>query len=176
MGRYLIVIDMQNDFIDGALGTPEARAIVPAVAKQIAKARAEGRTVLFTQDTHDEAAYPASHEGKNLPIPHCYQGTHGWGIAEAVAPAEEKTLRKASFGCLEMLPLLAEGAGDGGANLDVSLVGLCTEICVVVHALLLRAHFPESTLRVFSEACAGITPEGHQAALAVMRACQIEIL
>ncbi len=177
MERYMIVVDMQKDFIDGALGSEEARAIVPAAVRRIEKARGEGRTLLFTQDTHDSAGYMQSHEGRNLPIPHCAPGTPGWALDSAIAPfAAELPLQKNGFGSVEIVRLLEKTAVNGGENLDVELLGLCTEICVVVHALLLRAHFPESSLRVYQDACAGITPEGHRAALAVMRACQIEVI
>lgn len=173
MHAYLVVVDMQNDFVTGALGTDEARAIVPAVESCIRHARAEHRTVLFTQDTHAQD-YLHTSEGEHLPVPHCVKGTEGWQIIPALAPYAAITLEKPTFGCLALVERLAEVAEDGGANLDVTLCGVCTDICVVSNALLLRAHFPEATLRVKADACAGTTPAMHEAAVRVMQSCQID--
>lgn len=174
MQATLIVIDMQNDFVTGALGTDEARAIVPAVKACIDSAQAEGRTVLFTQDTHADD-YLHTSEGEHLPIPHCVKGTEGWEIVPQLAPDAAIRLEKPTFGCLALVERLAKVADAGGANLDVALCGVCTDICVVSNALLLRAHFPEATLRLYPQACAGTTPAMHEAALQVMRSCQIDI-
>lgn len=174
MHKYLVVVDMQNDFVSGSLGTPEAQAIVPTVVSRIQAARAEDRTPLFTQDTH-EANYMETSEGKHLPVPHCVEGTPGWALDPAIAPFAHETLKKPTFGCVELVHLLALVARDEGANLDIALCGVCTDICVVSNALLLRAHFPEATLRLYADACAGSTPAKHQAAIDVMQSCQIDV-
>lgn len=175
MEKYLVIIDMQNDFVTGALGTPEARSIVPAVASAAKAAQAEGRGILYTQDTH-QSDYLNTSEGTHLPVAHCLKGTQGWQIIPALAPYAGQTLEKPTFGCLTLVGLLAETAEEGGRNLDIALCGVCTDICVVSNALLLRAHFPEAKLTVSADACAGTTPERHRAALDVMRSCQIDSL
>lgn len=175
MEKYLVVIDMQNDFVSGSLGTAEAQAIVPAVIRRIESALDEGRTLVFTQDTHG-ADYLQTHEGKMLPVPHCIRGTDGWLLQPKIAAFAETTLKKPTFGCLALVDLLNDTSKGQDANLDISLAGLCTDICVVSNALLLRAHFPEATIRVFADSTAGTTPENHRAALDVMRACQIEVV
>lgn len=176
METFLIVVDMQNDFIDGSLGSPEAQAIVPRVQQRIEDALSEGRTVVFTQDTHESAAqYLASSEGKHLPVPHCVDGEHGWQIADRLAPYAGHALRKPIFSCMALLDLFRDIAGEKGENLDIALCGLCTDICVVSNALLLRGHFPEAKITVYADSSAGTSPERHQAALDVMRSCHIEI-
>lgn len=172
MHKYLIVIDMQNDFVDGALGTAEACAVVPVVVQRMNSAQDEGRTLLFTQDTHT-ANYMETSEGRNLPIPHCVEGTDGWQLAPAIAPYAHETIKKPTFGSVELVRLLTLAAKANGQNLDIALCGVCTDICVVSNALLLRAHFPEARISVYPEACAGTTPERHRAALDVMASCQI---
>lgn len=174
MRQYLIVVDMQNDFVGGSLGSPEAQAIVPAVVARIEEARREGRQVIFTQDTH-EADYLDTSEGRHLPVPHCVEGTEGWQLHPAIAPYAEVVVRKPTFGSVALAGLLAEGAQAGGGNLDIAVCGVCTDICVVSNALLLRAHLPEAGIRVYPEACAGTTPARHGAALEVMRSCQIDM-
>lgn len=173
MEKYLVVIDMQNDFVTGALGTPEARAIVPTVVALAGAAQAEGRRVLFTQDTH-QSDYLHTGEGAHLPIVHCVEGTEGWQIIPALAPYAGRTLTKPTFGCLALVDLLGEACGADGRDLDVTLCGVCTDICVATNALLLRAHFPEAKLTVLADACAGSTPARHLAALDVMQSCQID--
>ncbi len=175
MQKYLIVIDMQNDFIDGALGMPEAVAIIPNVVECIRGAQAEGRTLLFTQDTH-QPHYLETLEGRNLPIMHCEEGSHGWALHSDIAPFAGDIFTKPSFSSMALVERLQTVSVDSGANLDIELIGLCTDICVVSNALLLKAHFPEATLRVYQDACAGVTPGGHDAALTVLRACQVEIV
>lgn len=175
MKKYLIVIDMQNDFIDGALGSPEATAIVPRVQKRIEEALAEGRAVLFTQDTH-HADYLETSEGRHLPVPHCVEGTPGFEIHEALAPYATKTIRKPTFGFTGLADSLRDSETEpDGKNLDIALCGLCTDICVVSNALILRAQFPEAVIRLYPESCAGTTPEKHNAAIAVMQSCQIDM-
>ncbi len=177
--HILLVIDMQKDFVDGALGTAEAVAIVPAVCERIRRARAAGECVLATLDTHGEN-YLETREGRLLPVAHCIRGTAGWQLDAAVAEALDgaPTLEKPSFGS----PALPEalhalcGIGGDGAGWTIELIGLCTDICVVSNALLLKAAFPESEMLVDAACCAGVTPERHHAALTTMESCQIGIL
>ncbi len=175
MRRYLLVIDMQKDFINGSLGTKEAQAIIPNVVQRIRKSIEEGRQLLFTQDTHSED-YLATSEGRHLPVLHCQEGTEGWRLHDAIAPYAKETLQKPSFGYPELATILKKDKDDSGVHLDISIVGLCTDICIVANAILLRCHFPESTLRVYANCCAGVTPDRHDAALKVLEACQIEVV
>ncbi len=175
MRKVLVVIDMQRDFIDGALGTPEAKAIVPEVVRRIDTAKAEGREVFFTQDTHDAARYLSTSEGRHLPVLHCLKGTPGWALHEDIAPYAQNAIEKQTFGLLDLAQTIGRDTQEDGADLDIAICGLCTDICVIINALLLRAHFPEAEIRVYAGACAGVTPGGHDAALTVMKACQIEI-
>lgn len=172
--KYLLVIDMQNDFVDGALGTPEACAIVDAVA---ARAREFDGEVVFTRDTHGED-YLATQEGRNLPVAHCVEGTPGWELAPAVeavrAERGARVFNKPAFGSVELARWLAEQDAREGVE-SVELCGLCTDICVVSNALLVKAALPEVPLRVGKDLCAGVTPEAHEAALATMRSCQVEV-
>ncbi len=175
MKRFLIVVDLQKDFVDGSLGTPEAQAIVPAAAERIRRCRAEGWTVLATLDTHGPD-YPETAEGRNLPVPHCLKGTPGHELAPVAAEALAgcETIEKPSFGSLllpERIRTLA-----AGEPFSITLIGLCTDICVISNALLLKAHFPEADMSVAADCCAGVTPEKHRAALDVMASCQIRIL
>ena len=169
--NYLIVVDMQNDFIDGALGTKEARAIVPRVVEKIKNFEENGGKVLFTRDTHDEN-YLNTQEGKNLPVVHCIKGSHGFELAEEIKPyCKGKIFDKPTFGSTELGQYLAE---QGDAK-EITLVGLCTDICVISNALLLKAFLPEAVIRVDQECCAGVTPESHANALEAMKMCQIGI-
>lgn len=173
MKEFLIVVDMQKDFVDGALGTPEAVAIVPAVCDRI---RAFDGEVIVTYDTHPDT-YLDTAEGKKLPVPHCIKGTDGWQLDTAVADAligkSYHTVEKPTFGSTDLPYLVAAMAGKEGFS--VTLIGLCTDICVVSNALLLKAHFPEQTIRVDAACCAGVTPDTHTAALTTMRMCQIDV-
>ena len=172
MRKILLVIDMQNDFIDGALGTREAEAIVDRVADEIRKYPA--RDIIATRDTHTED-YLNTQEGKNLPVAHCVKGTTGWALNSKISAAlgEALIIDKPSFGSREMAERLAQMAQ--AEDLDVTLVGLCTDICVVSNALLIKAFLPETPVRVIAACCAGVTPESHRAALDTMKACQIQI-
>lgn len=174
--RFLIVVDMQNDFVDGALGTAEAVAIVPAVAERIRAARAAGETIIATLDTHGED-YMQTAEGRKLPVPHCIRGTEGWKLAPAVEEALGDAIRveKPTFGSVRLPGLVRELAEDGEA-LSIELLGLCTDICVVSNALLLKASFPEARMAVNRACCAGVTPERHEAALTTMASCQIDVV
>ena len=169
--KLLIVIDMQNDFIDGALGTKEAVAIVPNVAQKIKDARESGQIVAFTRDTHQEN-YLATQEGKNLPVVHCVQGTDGWQISSKLEVADSKVIDKPSFGSME----LAEYVAQLQDIEEVELVGLCTGICVISNAFILKAKLPELKITVDASCCACVTPESHATALAAMKLCQINIV
>lgn len=175
MRKYLLVIDMQNDFIDGVLGTKEACAIVPNVVKHLHAAEGEGREIIFTQDTH-HTDYLQKAEGKLLPVPHCIACTKGWQLHPSMTPFAKHISRKPTFGSIELVEEIKQVAQKDGINLDIALCGVCTDICVVSNALLLRAHFPEATLRVYADACAGVTPASHDAALMVMRACHVQVM
>lgn len=174
--RFLIVVDMQNDFIDGSLGTKEAQAIVPAVEERIRAARAAGETVIATLDTHGED-YMQTREGRWLPVPHCIRNTEGWRIRpELMALLEDcELLEKPTFGSVRLPERIRALAGDGD-GLEIELIGLCTDICVVSNALLLKAGFPEAEIAVRESCCAGVTPEKHAAALETMRSCQISVI
>ena len=166
MKRTLIVVDMQNDFIDMALGTKEAALIVPAVKKKIAEYSARGDEIIYTRDTHFEN-YLDTPEGKKLPVPHCIKGTRGWEIADGLYVPGSKIIDKPNFGW----------PGWGSEELySVELIGLCTDICVVSNALIIKATFPEAEVKVDSACCAGVTVESHEAALATMRMCQIDVI
>ena len=173
MKNWLIVVDMQKDFVDGALGTPEAVKIVPAVARRIREAREAGWSVIATLDTHGEN-YMETSEGKHLPVPHCIRGTEGWQLNADVAAALGEgaaLVEKPTFGSVRLPEIIREADPEGQRVIE--LLGLCTDICVVSNALLLKANFPEAEIRVNPACCAGVTPEKHLAALETMRSCQI---
>jgi nicotinamidase-related amidase len=170
MKRLLVVVDMQKDFIDGSLGTKEAQEIVPAVAKKIEEYQAAGDEVVFTFDTHQEN-YLNTQEGQKLPVVHCIKGTPGWELDQALQGYEGRHFEKPTFGCKELGEWAAEGDFDA-----IELVGLCTDICVISNALLLKAYLPETPVKVDSACCAGVTPASHENALAAMKMCQIEVL
>ena len=172
MQNILLVIDMQNDFIDGALGTKEAVAIVPA-----AKAKIENfdGTVLFTRDTH-ETCYMETQEGKNLPVPHCIRGTDGWQIRpELDALRTTEAIDKPTFGSKELGTILTE-MNEKDEIGSITLIGLCTDICVISNAMLVKAFLPEVPIIVDSACCAGVTPESHENALKAMQVCQIKVV
>lgn len=169
--NYLIVIDMQHDFVDGTLGTPEAQAIVPKVAEKLKQRRKEGWNIIFTQDTHFDETYHLLNEGRHLPVKHCIHGTTGRQIVEEVLPRTgEHLLQKTTFGSLCWDTIMLE------LPERIEIVGLCTDICVVSNALILKALYPETEITVDASACAGTTPEMHRKALDVMKSCQIEII
>lgn len=171
MRKILLVIDMQNDFIDGALGTPEAAAVVDHVVEEIRKY--PSRDIIATRDTHSEN-YLNTQEGKNLPVSHCIKGTQGWELHPRIAEALEGAviIDKPTFGSAELAHVLTRMAEE---ELDITLVGLCTDICVVSNALLIKAALPETPVRVIESCCAGVTPESHRAALETMKMCQVKI-
>jgi nicotinamidase-related amidase len=172
MQDILIVVDMQNDFIDGALGTPEAVAIVPAAAEKI---RSFPGTVLFTRDTHTPD-YLNTQEGRNLPVVHCVRDTPGWELRpELQALCRTEPIDKPTFGSAKLGELLL-GMDREDPIASVTLIGLCTDICVVSNALILKASFPEAPISVDSACCAGVTPALHEAALETMKSCQIDVI
>lgn len=169
--NVLAVIDMQNDFITGALGTKEAEAIVEKVAEKICDAQEAGWRVVFTRDTHHED-YLDTQEGRNLPVPHCILGSEGWQIASALDATGCPVFDKPSFGSPELIRFLSMMH-----ELEqVQFVGLCTDICVITNVLMLKGALPELPISVDSACCAGVTPESHENALAAMKACQIRIV
>ena len=172
MKKILLVIDMQNDFIDGSLGTREALAIVDKVKARIESFDGE---VIFTRDTH-EACYMDTLEGKNLPVEHCIRGTAGWEIRpELEALRTTPAIDKPTFGSRELASLLAEKHSAEGIE-EITLIGLCTDICVISNALMIKAFLPEVKISVDSSCCAGVTPESHETALSAMKMCQINVI
>ncbi len=174
MKHFLIVVDIQNDFVDGALGTAEAVGIIPNAVKIIENFDGEA---FVTLDTHFED-YMNTAEGKKLPVPHCIKGTKGWELNEKVANAlkgkKVTNVEKLTFGSVE-LPNLIKSAADGD-DFDITLIGLCTDICVVSNALILKANFKDIDIKVISDCCAGVTADSHNAALETMQMCQIEVI
>lgn len=167
--KYLIVVDMQNDFIDGALGTAEAVSIVPYVKSVIENF--DGK-VLFTRDTHFEN-YMETQEGKNLPVPHCIKGTDGWQIrTELDALRKTEAIDKVTFGSKDLVEILK----NEGDIESITFVGLCTDICVISNVMIVKAFYPETPLIVDAKACAGVTPESHTNALNAMKMCQVKVI
>ncbi len=171
MEKILVVVDMQKDFVDGSLGTPEAQAIVSNAVKKIENF--DG-TIYVTYDTHGEN-YMETAEGKKLPVPHCIEGTDGWElnceIAKALENKEYISVKKPTFGSVDLPQIIADNHNT--ETMEIELIGLCTDICVISNALLLKANFPEITISVDKNCCAGVTPEKHNAALDVLASCQI---
>lgn len=166
--KYLIVVDMQVDFITGSLGSPLATAIVPRVAQKVQNF--DGK-VMFTRDTHFPD-YLKTQEGTKLPVPHCVKGTEGWQICEELRPFAETIVDKVTFGSME-LPQVIEKYGEPIEQIE--LCGLCTDICVISNAMILKAAFPEVAISVDASCCAGVTIDSHKTALSAMEAVQIEI-
>jgi nicotinamidase-related amidase len=192
MKKVLVIVDMQNDFIDCALGTPEAQAIVPKVADYI-RTHADKDTVLvFTKDTH-EVNYMDTQEGKHLPVAHCIKNTYGWELAPAIQEAlydvrgkydscdtyfpymADHVITKPSFGSLDFVNLLYALNDDYGID-EITLMGLCTDICIFANSVLAKTTLPEIPVHVVADCCAGVTPESHQRALDAMKMLQIEII
>ena len=176
MKKVLVVVDMQKDFVDGSLGSKEAEGIVKAVTEEINK---DYDLILCTQDTHEEN-YLETNEGKHLPVVHCVRFTPGWQLNKEVEDAlfnkEDKVrvITKPTFGSYDLVDILEEYDEKEGVG-EITLIGLCTDICVVSNALLIKAAFPEIPIRVRKDCCAGVSPESHEAALLTMKMCQIEI-
>ena len=192
--KVLIVVDMQKDFVDGALGTPEAQAIVPLVAETIEQMADPDTVVIFTKDTHSED-YMNTLEGKNLPVPHCIQGSSGYGIVDPVFIAYTNVMekymsgynaypildqnpiivKKPTFGSVELQNILYDMDDKFGVE-EITLMGLCTGICVMSNAILAKATLPEVPVNVVADCCACVTPESHKTALEAMKLCQINII
>ena len=166
MRKTLIVVDMQNDFVDGALGTAEAVAILPSVKKKISEYAGRGDEIIFTRDTH-QSDYLQTNEGKHLPVEHCIEGTAGWEIADGLYIEGSEIVDKPSFGFT--------GWSEREFS-EVELIGLCTDICVISNALIIKALYPEIPVRVDPACCAGVTPESHEAALTTMKMCQVDMV
>ena len=165
MKKTLIIVDMQKDFIDGSLGTKEAAAIVENVRGKLEEYRSAGNEIIFTRDTHGED-YLDTPEGKKLPVVHCVKGTAGWELSDKLDASGCKIIDKPSFGYTGWNEFDFE---------SIELVGLCTDICVISNALILKAFFPNAEISVDASCCAGVTPDTHDAALKAMRMCQIDI-
>lgn len=170
MKNVLIVVDMQNDFITGALGSSEAQAIVPNVKAKLSSF--DGR-VIFTRDTH-ESNYLETQEGKKLPVPHCIRGTHGWEICDELKCFAKEIIDKPTFGSVELQAML-ESINREQPIEKIELVGLCTDICVISNAMLLKSTLLNAEISVDSSCCAGVTPQSHTRALEAMKMCQIEV-
>ena len=167
--KTLVVIDMQNDFITGPLGTPEAVAIVPKVKEKIEEYRRRGDKIIFTRDTHWND-YLNTREGRHLPVKHCMYGSPGWMLVDGMTvPDDSYILNKEDFGCSRWYNHIDEYD-------HVELVGVCTDICVIANALTMQGQIDEIEITVDASCCAGTTPENHKAALQVMKSCQIDVI
>ena len=177
--KVLIVIDMQHDFVDGVLGTPEARAIIPAVAAKVAEYVAmDDGVILYTRDTHFDD-YMETMEGKYLPVPHCIVNTDGWQIVPEVYTADSETIDKYTFGRHDLGEKVRSACAAKYNKFDIEsieLCGVCTSICVISNALILKSVFTDIPLIVDSKCCACVSKESHEAALTAMKMCQIEVI
>lgn len=176
MRKVLVVVDMQKDFVDGALGSNEAVAIVDNVVNKINEFDGE---IIVTYDTHQEN-YMETREGKYLPVPHCIENTDGWQLNDKIQEALDARenyaiIHKPTFGSTRLVEMIKE-YGYEEKEIEVTLIGLCTDICVVSNAMLLKANYPEMNIIVDANCCAGVTPESHNAALTTMKMCQIDIM
>lgn len=186
--KVLVVVDCQNDFISGPLGTKEAQAIVPNVAARIQKARDNGEKVIFTRDTHYADLYASSVEGRHLPVPHCIDGTEGWEICSAIQELmwrNDMVIDKEGFGAYDLPEviidhLISELNEKGESITEITLVGLCTDICVIANAIVLKSFFIAPTvpveINVDASCCAGTTPQSHTRALEAMEVLHINVL
>lgn len=180
MKKILVVVDMQNDFIDGALGTSEAEKIVPFVLAKIRQYMDEENRIYFTRDTH-EKDYLQTQEGMNLPVEHCIEGTYGWQFNPEIEAlisvidqdSKDIVFEKNGFGSLRLAETIRREFKE--EELELELVGLCTDICVVTNALILKTYLPDAAITVDASCCAGVTPKSHEEALDVMRMCQVGI-
>ena len=174
--KLVVVVDMQNDFIDGVLGTAQAEKIVSRVAAKLKKAKYDGDTIVFTRDTHG-ADYSSTEEGKNLPIPHCLKGSEGWEISGELNPYvnEAQMINKETFGSRVLGEFAEQLLKEGKIN-SIELFGLCTDICVISNALLVKAFCPNIPVTVDASCCAGVSPEAHDNAIKAMESCQIHII
>ena len=187
--KIVIVVDMQNDFVTGCLGTPEAQAIVPVMVDRLKELNTSSNLILFTKDTHYDD-YMETQEGKNLPIPHCIEGTSGWSIVKEVSSFVDYNgnfctysgssiirgrVRKNTFGSVDLANLVKTLCEINPID-EVILMGVCTDICVISNAVLIKAYCPETLVTVDASCCAGVTPESHKAALTTMKMCQINVI
>lgn len=180
MNKILVVVDMQNDFIDGALGNPQCQAVVQNVVNKINEF--DGDEVIYTMDTHDKY-YLKTREGHNLPVRHCIEGTHGWELNEevnnAIEEAEKKCcvteIRKPTFGAVNLASNLTFEF-DEKEEFEIEFVGVCTGICVISNVMLVKAFFPEANITVDASCCACVTPESHKTALEAMKLCQVTVI
>jgi len=170
MKRLLIVVDMQNDFVTGSLGSKRAESILPNVQAKIEEYRKRGDEIIFTRDTHHDN-YLETQEGRSLPVLHCVLGTDGHEIVSELDTAGCVVFDKSAFGSLWLTKEIATGAYD-----EIEICGLCTDICVISTALILKAEMPETKIVVDASSCAGVTEEGHNAALMTMKSCQVNII
>lgn len=170
MKRLLIVVDMQNDFVNGSLGSREARTIVPHVIDKIKAYEAAGQEVVFTLDTHFDN-YADTMEGKKLPVVHCVKGTPGWELVDELKHFAGSRFEKLTFGSRNLGDYVEKGAYD-----SVELIGLCTDICVISNALVIKAAAPETAIQVDASCCAGVTPRSHKNALDAMQMCHVNIV
>lgn len=176
--KVLVVVDMQKDFISGVLGNAETMAAVPAVVRKIEEyANIDDSFVYFTLDTHGEN-YMDTQEGRRLPVPHCIENTDGWQLESEIEAAGKhltrvKNIEKPAFGTMKLADEISRVFSD---DMTIELVGVCTDICVISNAMILKAAFPETEIIVDSRCCAGVTPESHERALKAMEACQITVL
>ena len=188
--KIVVVVDMQNDFIDGVLGTPEAQAIVPVMIERLHELDDGNTLLLLTKDTH-QADYLETQEGKNLPVPHCIEGTTGWCINKQISSyidygskffgysnhdIRNSRFLKSTFGSIKLAEVIKEIVDEIKKVDEIILMGVCTDICVVSNALLLKAYCPETLITVDASCCAGVTPESHTAALTTMKMCQINVI
>ena len=175
MEKILVVVDMQNDFIDGSLGTEEARNIVEPVCEKIIEF---GGQIFVTQDTHSDN-YLETLEGRHLPVEHCIANTEGWLINSFIRNALKSKnyafIEKEIFGSMKLVDQIAKILDKGGKG-SIEIVGLCSDICVVSNALMLRSAFPNTEITVDASCCAGVTPDKHKAAMEVMKSCQINVI
>ena len=167
--KVLVVVDMQNDFVTGVLGTESAQAIVPAVKAKIEEYRNAGNVVIFTRDTHGED-YLTTQEGEKLPVKHCIEDTEGWQIVPQLDAKDSVIVDKPTFGSYKLVDVIAELDPE-----SIELIGVCTDICVISNAMLLKAMFTETPIIIDPDCCAGVTRKSHYVALEAMKACQIEI-
>ncbi|MDO5018062.1 MAG: isochorismatase family cysteine hydrolase [Lagierella massiliensis] len=171
MKDVLVVVDMQNDFVNGSLGTDEAKEIVPKVKKFIKSFNGQ---IYFTRDTHEEN-YLETQEGSILPVKHCIKNTKGWEIIDELKPfVSDNVVDKVTFGSKELVKVL-ENFNEKDEIKTITIIGLCTDICVISNALVLKAYFPEVKIKVFDGLCAGVSPESHDRALESMKTCQIHV-
>lgn len=166
--KYLIVVDMQNDFTTGSLGSAHAAAIIPSVVEKV---KTFDGQIIFTRDTHGDD-YMSTQEGKKLPVIHCVRDTAGWEICDELKPYVQQVVDKVTFGSVDLPHILAKA---GRSIEEIELCGLCTDICVISNAMILKAAFPEVKVTIDASCCAGVTTESHRTALDAMKAVQIEI-